>query len=193
MSIPFSALVKRSTLLKYGMLGMAAGVGLAIFGFASDQSMPERAALQKIEGEITQATQVTTKRRRGGESVRYELTVKGAAPEPVKLSIPQREISEAQVRAILPTRISAEYDGENDVYVLTSNGRSVLTYEGSVKSRQDGNRGLEIMGGGLFGLSSLVALAGFGWTRRKLKKEIAEWEAWQAAQQAQQGEPRPTA
>ncbi len=193
MSVSFRALVERSSLLKYGLLGMAAGVGLAVFGFASDQSMPERAALQKVEGEITKATQVTTKRKRGGESVRYELTVKGAAPEPVTLSIPQKEISEAQVRAILPTRIAAEYDGENDVYVLTSNGRSILTYEGSVKSRQDGNRGLEIMGGGVFGLSSLVALAGFGWTRRKLRKEIAEWEAWQAAQPAQPQDPRPTA
>jgi hypothetical protein len=177
MTIPFSVLVKRSTLLKYGLLGMAAGVGLAVWGFASDQSMPERAALQKIEGEITKATQITTKRRRSGESVRYELEVKGAAPEPIKLSIPQREISEAQVRAILPTRIVAEFDAENDVYVLTSNGRPVLTYENSVKNRQSTNRDLEIGGAALSGFSALVALVGFGWTRRKIGKEIAEWEA----------------
>jgi hypothetical protein len=191
MSIPFRVLVERSAMLKYGLLGVAAGIGLAIWGFASDQSMPERAALQSIEGQITKATQITTKRKRGGESIRYELEVKGAAPEPIKLSIPQKEISEAQVRAILPTRVKAEFDAENDVYVLTSNGRPILTYEGSVKSRQDGNRGLEIMGGALAGFSGLVAGIGFLWTRRKIGKEI---EAWQAQQQQQPPmAPTPTA
>jgi hypothetical protein len=191
MQIPFRALVARSALLKYGLLGVAAGVGLAIWGFASDQSMPERAALQKIEGQIVKATQVTTKRKRGGESVRYELEVKGAGPEPIKLSIPQKEISEMQVRAIMPTRVSAEFDAENDVYVLTSNGRPVLTYEGSVKSRQDGNRNLEIMGAALSGFSGLVAGIGFLWTRRKIGKEIAEWQAQQ--QQQPPMAPTPTA
>jgi hypothetical protein len=182
MNVPFSVLVRRSTLLKYGLLGVAAGVGLAIWGFASDQSMPERAALQKVEGEITKATQITTKRRRSGESVRYELVVKSAAPEPITLSIPQKEISEMQVRAILPTRIVAEYDAENDVYVLTSNGRPVLTYENSVKNRQNSNRDMEVIGGSLAGLSGVVALIGFGWTRRKIGKEIEAWEAQQAQQ-----------
>jgi hypothetical protein len=185
MNIPFQAIVQRSSMLKYGLLGIAAGIGLAIWGFASDQSMPERAALQKIEGEITKATQITTKRKRGGESVRYELVVKGAGPEPVSLTIPQKEISEAQVRAILPTRVAAEYDAENDVYVLTSNGRPVLTYENSVKSRQDGNRGLEIIGGLLSAAAALLAALGYWWTKRKITKEVAEWEAAQAAQQNQ--------
>jgi hypothetical protein len=179
MKIPFQVLVQRSVLLKYGLLGVAAGIGLAIWGFASDQSMPERAALQTIEGQITKATQITTKRKRGGESVRYELVVKGAAAEPITLSIPQKEISEAQVRSIMPTRIKAEFDAENDVYVLLSNGQPVLTYEGSVKSRQDGNRGLEIIGGVVSGLSGLLAGIGFMWTRRKIGKEVAEWEAQQ--------------
>jgi hypothetical protein len=191
MNIPFRAIVERSTLLKYGLLGVAAGVGLAIWGFASDQSMPERAALQKIEGQIVKATQVTTKRKRGGESVRYELEVKGAGPDPIKLAIPQKEISEAQVRAIMPTRVAAEFDAENDVYVLTSNGRPVLTYEGSVKSRQDGNRSLEVMGGVVSGLSGVVALIGFGWTRRKIGKEVAAWQAEQ--QQQPPMAPTPTA
>jgi hypothetical protein len=192
MSVPFQYLVQRSSLLKYGLIGIAGGIGLTIWGFASDQSMPERAALQKIEGEITKATQITTKRRRGGESVRYELIVKGAAPEPVSLTIPQKEISEAQVRSILPTRIAAEYDAENDVYVLTSNGRSILTYEGSVKSRNEGNKGLEMMGGGIAGLSGLVAAVGFLWTRRKVAKEMAEWEAQQATQPQNPQSAQPT-
>jgi hypothetical protein len=182
MNIPLQVLVKRSVLLKYGLLGVAAGIGLAIWGFASDQSMPERAALQTIEGQITKATQITTKRKRGGESVRYELVVKGAAPEPITLSIPQKEISEAQVRSIMPTRIKAEFDAENDVYVLSSNGQSVLTYDNSVKNRKDGNQTLEIMGGSLAGFSTLIAAIGFMWTRRKVRKEIADWEAQQTSQ-----------
>jgi hypothetical protein len=179
MNIPFNILVKRSSLLKYGLLGLAAGVGLTIWGFASDQSMPERAALQKVEGEITKATQITTRRKRGGESVRYEILVKGDAPEPIKLSIPQKEISEAQVRSILSAKVAAEFDAENDVYVLSANGRSIMTYENSVKVRQASNRDMEMMGMSLAGLSGVVALIGFGWTRRKLGKEIAEWEAQQ--------------
>jgi hypothetical protein len=182
MSVPFQVLVKRSSLLKYGLLGIVAGIGLAGFGLASDQSMPERAALQKIEGQITKATQVTTKRKRGGESVRYQLEVKGAAAEPITITIPQKDISEAQVRSLLPTRIAAEFDAENDVYVLTSNGRPVLTYENSVKSRQDGNKALEIMGALLSAFSAFIAAIGFWWTRRKVAKEVAAWEAEHAAQ-----------
>jgi hypothetical protein len=192
MNIPFQAIVQRSSMLKYGLLGIAAGIGLAIWGFASDQSMPERAALQKIEGQITKATQITTKRKRGGESVRYELVVQGSAAEPISLTIPQKEISEAQVRAILPTRVAAEFDAENDVYVLTSNGRPVLTYENSVKSRQDGNRGLEIMGGLLSAAAALLAALGYLLTKRKIGKEIAEWEMAQASQQNQAAPPATT-
>ncbi len=180
MPISFHMLVQRSALLKYGLLGIAAGIGLAIFGFASDQSMPERAALQKIEGEITKATQITTTRKRGGQSVRYELVIKGASPEPVTLSIPQKEISEAQVKSILPTKIVAEYDSENDVYVLTSNGRPVISYENAVKSRQDNNNSLEIIGAIISIVSAMLAGIAFWWTRRKLRNEIAEWEAHQA-------------
>jgi hypothetical protein len=193
MSIPFQVLVKRSTLLKYGLLGMAAGVGLAVWGFASDQSMPERAALQKVEGQITKATQITTKRKRGGESVRYQLEVKGAAPEPITITIPQKDISETQVRSLLPTRIVAEFDAENDVYVLTSNGRPVLTYENSVKSRQEGNKGLEVMGALLSAFSAFVAAIGFWWTKRKVNKEIAAWEAEQATHTQHSQHTPPTA
>jgi hypothetical protein len=193
MPISFQMLVQRSAMLKYGLLGIAAGIGLAIFGFASDQSMPERAALQKIEGEITKATQVTTTRKRGGQSVRYDLVIKGAAPEPVTLSIPQKEISEAQVKSILPTRIVAEYDSENDVYVLTSNGRTVISYENAVKSRQDNNNSLEIIGAIISVLSAMLAGIAFWWTRRKLRKEIAEWEAYQAQQPQVMHSTQPTA
>jgi hypothetical protein len=193
MPISFQMLVQRSAMLKYGLLGIAAGIGLAIFGFASDQSMPERAALQKIEGEITKATQITTTRKRGGQSVRYELVIKGASPEPVTLSIPQKEISEAQVKSILPTKIAAEYDSENDVYVLTSNGRPVISYENAVKSRQDNNNSLEIIGAIISVLSAMLAGIAFWWTRRKLRKEIAEWEAYQAQQPQVMHSTQPTA
>jgi hypothetical protein len=193
MPISFQMLVQRSALLKYGLLGIAAGIGLAIFGFASDQSMPERAALQKIEGEITKATQITTTRKRGGQSVRYELVIKGTSPEPITLSIPQKEISEAQVKSILPTKIAAEYDSENDVYVLTSNGRTVISYENAVKSRQDNNNSLEIIGAIISVLSAMLAGIAFWWTRRKLRKEIAEWEAYQAQQPQVTHTTQPTA
>jgi hypothetical protein len=191
MSIPFRALLQRSSMLKYGLIGLAGGIGLAIFGFASDQSMPERAALQKIEGEMTAAKKVTTTRRRGGTSVRYELEVKGPNGAPVMLTIPEREISEMQVRSLFRARLVAEFDSESDVYALSANGRPVITYENAVKSRKDGNRFLEGLGGAIAALSALLACLGYWLGRRKLTREIAAWEAQQLIQQA--GEPAPAA
>ncbi|MGL4239865.1 MAG: hypothetical protein ACRCTI_02005 [Beijerinckiaceae bacterium] len=182
MSIPFQALVKRSTLLKYGLLGVAAGIGVTIFGFASDQSMPERAALQKVEGEMTGAKKITTTRKRGGSSVKYELEIKAANGAPIMLTIPEREITETQVRSLFRTKLIAEYDGESDVYAIASNGRPVITYENSVKNRKDGNRFLEGLGAAIASLSALFAGLGYWWTRRKMLKEYAAWEAQQAQQ-----------
>jgi hypothetical protein len=192
MSIPFQALVKRSSMLKYGLLGILAGIGVAIFGFVSDQSMPERAALQKIEGEMTAAKKVTTTRRRGGTSVKYEMEIKGANGTPVTLTIPEREITETQVRSLFRTKLIAEYDSESDVYALSANGRPVITYENAVKSRKDGNRFLEGLGAAIVALGALLAGIGYWWTKRKLAKEIAEWEAQQRMQQATQPPPLPT-
>jgi hypothetical protein len=181
MSIPFQVLVKHSAMLKYGLLGVIGGLGLTIFGLVSDNSMPERSALQKIEGEITEATKITTKGRRSGTSVKYKLAVTGAGGTTATLTIPEGEITEFQVRSIMPTRIAAEYDSESDVYVLSSNGKPVFTYEQAVAKRHDNNRFLE--GAGLLGalLAGLIAGIGYLWTKRKLTRQIAEYEAAQGA------------
>jgi uncharacterized protein YneF (UPF0154 family) len=186
MKIPFKVLFQRSTLLKYGTLGCLAGVGMIAFGLYSDNTMPARANLQKVEGRITEAVEKTRKGRRSGTTVTYELTIAGSGGQPVKLTIPQREISRSQVEAIMPTAVSAEFDAENDVYVLTSNGRPVITYEKAVESRQSTNRFLEGMGAILFAVAGLLAGLGYWLAKRKITKEIAEWEAANAQQQQMQ-------
>lgn len=180
MSIPFQTLVRQSAMLKYALLGVLAGIGLVIFGFVSDNSMPEQASLQTIEGNVTRATKVTTQRRRGGTSVRYELTVQPASGEPVKLSIPEAEISEMQVRGIVDERITARYNAENDVYMLNAGSRALITYENTVRIRHEANRTLEIVGALVLALSGAVAGIAAWWTRRRLMKQLAAWQAEQA-------------
>jgi hypothetical protein len=185
MKIPFKALVQRSVMLKYGLLGALGGVGLIAFGLYSDNTIPARANLQKIDGRITEAVEKTRKGRRSGTTVTYELTISPQGGPPVKLTIPQREISRSQVEAIIPTPVSAEFDAENDVYVLTSNGRPVISYEKAVASRHSSNNFLEGLGASLLAGAGLMGALGYWLAKRKITKEIAEWEAANAQQPQQ--------
>ena len=180
----FPNLVKLSALLKYGLLGLLIGAGLSAYALIADNTMPERSALQTIEGTVTGASRVSVKRRRGGESIHYELKVATKDNPELKLKIPQAAMAELGIRRIIGQLTQFETDDGSDVFVVRSQGQALLSYEQSVKTRHASNSSLLSVGLALAGFAALIALLGYGLARRKARKLIAEWEAGQPPQQA---------
>lgn len=161
------SLVRYSKMVQYGMLAVLAGIGMAGYGLL--HQLPAEADLQTVSGVVEKATRVTTKRRRGGESVSYKLEIKGDKGEQLELTIPAAEISEIQVRTVLNAKaMSAKYDGESDVYVLTADGKPVITYAATRARRASTDASLAEFGGIAAGAGVVLALIGFLWNRRKL-------------------------
>ncbi len=52
-----------------------------------------------------------------------------------KLRIPSIEIAESDVRSLISRPVKAEFDSEQDVFVLASGGREVLTFSNSLERR----------------------------------------------------------
>lgn len=166
---------KESTLVK--LMALAFLVGLGFIAYGQFSGLPSRANLQKVEGVVSEASKVTKKRRRSGTTtVTYELTVKPDKPgfADLKLTIPAVETSETDIRSIISRQIQAEYDSESDVYVLTSGGRQILTYEATIERRKLGLRQYHVDGIAILIGSSVLLLIGAGWTFFKLRRRSAE-------------------
>lgn len=161
-------LIKMSKLALWGLLAIVGGIGA--FGYAKLHALPEEAQLQVVDGRIEKATKVTTRRRRSGESVSYEMVVKkvGDGTE-IKLSMPAAEISEAQVRTVLNAqRMQAKFDAENDVYVLVADGRPLITYAATRARRISSDKTMADIGAGVGAGGLLLLLVGWLWNRRRL-------------------------
>jgi hypothetical protein len=155
-------LFKPLGLIILGILIMGAGVFVTSMGHAG---VPDRAALTEISGVLERATKVTRKRR-GTTSVSYELSIRATSAE-VKLTLPEREISEEMVRSLLGGPIVALYSGEKDVWELTSGNTKIIDYQVTRQSRVETQAfeaavGPYVGGGGL-----LVSLAGVFWLFRR--------------------------
>ena len=161
-----AALIRHSRLVKYGLLGIVAGIGMTGYGLL--HQLPAEADLQSVTGAVEKATKVTTKRRRGGESINYKLEVKGEKGETLELTLPAAEITEPQVLAVLNAKtMSAKFDAESDVYVLSANGRQIIDYATTRKRRESSDAFLAQAGGAAAGGGVLLGLIGFLWNRKK--------------------------
>ena len=154
---------KPSGLITLGILIMGLGVLVTSMGHAG---VPERAALTEVSGVLEGASKVTRKRR-GRTSVSYELPITAAGGEVVKLTLPEREISEDTVRSLLSRPIVALYSGENDVWELTSGDTKIIDYQVTRQRRVETQEfeaavGPYVGGGGL-----LVSLVGVFWLFRR--------------------------
>ncbi len=161
-------LIKISRLALWGLLAIVGGIGA--FGYGKLHEIPAEAQLQVVDGRVEKATKVTTKRRRGGESVRYEMVVRkvGDGSE-ITLSLPAAEISEMQVRTLLSAqRMQAKYDAENDVYVLVADERPIITYETTRARRISSDKTTADIGAAAGAGGLLLLLVGWLWNRRKL-------------------------
>lgn len=161
-------LIKMSRLALWGLLALVGGSGA--FGYSKLHAIPEEAELQVVDGRIEKATKVTTRRRRGGESVSYEMVVKkvGDGTE-IKLSMPAAEITEAQVRTVLNAqRMQARFDAENDVYVLVADGRPLITYATTRARRIASDKTMADIGAAVGAGGLLLVMIGWLWNRRRL-------------------------
>jgi hypothetical protein len=166
---------KESSLVKLMVLAFILGLGFIAYGQFS--GLPSRANLQKIDGVVSEASKVTKKRRRSGTTtVTYELTVRPdkAGMADLKLTIPAVETSETDIRSIISRPIQAEYDSESDVYVLTSGGKQLLTYDATIERRKLGLRQYHVDGIAILTGSSVLLLVAAGWTFFKLRRRGAD-------------------
>lgn len=160
-------LVRTSRLALYGLIAIAAGI--AVSGYGLLHQLPKEAELQTVEGRVEKATKVTTRRRRGGESVSYKLEIKDQKGNDLTLTLPSAEITQAQVITVLNARrMVAKFDAENDVYVLSADGRQMIDYITTLKRRQSSDAFL-VTGGMYAGLAGLLVMfVGWFWNRRHL-------------------------
>lgn len=166
---------------RIGLLLILAGAGLFVYGKASE--LPARSALQTVEGIVTEAKQITrTSRRRGqsasvtGVDFQFTVTPAGGAPA-ITLTMPSDEISRDQVVSIINRAVKAEFDGDRDVYVLTSGGRTLVAYDTAVRKRAGALAQWAERGTIAFGLGLPLLLLGWPLGARKLRKRAVAAQA----------------
>jgi hypothetical protein len=110
------------------------GILLMVFAWASFQvsqeALPGRAALSQAAGVLDRATKVTQGRSRG---VSYDLEIRSANGFVVKLKVPERDITEEQVKSLLGRSVIALFSGaawdSMEVWELGAGGTAVIQYE----------------------------------------------------------------
>lgn len=174
-------IVRNSYLVMFSALGILIGAGMVVYGTIS--APPTRESLQVVEGTITEASRVTRKKRRSGATTSYyEMTLKPkAGSADLKLRVPTIEMAETDVRSLLGRPVKAEFDSEQDVYVLSSGNREVLTYTNSLERRNLNFRQYHVDGIALMLGSGFFMVIGLLLGYRRHRKEVAAGNA--AAQQ----------
>jgi hypothetical protein len=148
-----------------GIIIMGVGVIAIWLGHAG---VPDRAALTEVTGVLESATKVTRRR-----SSRYDLSVRSARGEVVRLTLPEREISEDTVRSLLSRPIVALYNNREtdrkDLWELASGNTTIISYQ-MTRQRHVELQAFEtavgpyVGGGGL-----LVSLLGVFWLVRRIR------------------------
>lgn len=166
-------IASNSIIVWLAALGLAVGIGMV--GYSVISAPPARDALQTVEGTISGASRVTrTSKRTRTTTSYYEMTLKPAAgAAEFKLRVPTIEMAESDVRALIGRPVKAEFDSEQDVYVLSHAGREVLTYANSLERRNLNFRQYYVDGIALMIAGAVLAVIGFFFGFRKLRKEAA--------------------
>lgn len=166
-------IARSSWLVRLAAAGLVIGAGM--IGYSVLSGPPARESLQTVEGTVTEASRTTRKSRRSGAITSYyEMTLKPAdGGADLKLRVPSIEMAETDVRSIITRRVKAEFDSEQDVYVLSSGNREVLTYKNSLERRNLNFRQYYVDGIATMIGSALALLIGLFLGFRKLRKDAA--------------------
>lgn len=167
--------IARNSLVVWGA-ALCLAVGIGMIGYSAISSPPTRDSLQTAEGMISGASRVTrTSKRTRTTTSYYEMTLKlGTGTSDIKLRVPTIEIAESEVRALIGRVVKAEFDSEQDVYVLSQGGRELLTYTNSLVRRNLNLRQYHVDGIALVIAGIVLGVVGFFFGLRKLRKEAAD-------------------
>jgi hypothetical protein len=155
-------------------------LGILIVGFAwvsitlSQQELPQRAALSQAAGVLDRATKITRGRT---HSVSYDIEIKSADGFAVKLTVPERDITEEQVRSLLGRPVVALFGGTTrdakDVWELSAGGRTIVPYE-QTRQRRIELQAFEAASAPYLGGGGLaVLLTGVLWMLRRRRTAAA--------------------
>ena len=159
---------------RIGLLGIVLG-GILI-AYSAAFGLPSRSSLTIVDGTVAEATRITRTATRRGQGARvtgvdFVLSIaKPGGGEPIRLSIPSDEITQDQVIALIGKPVKAEYDGERDVYALSSQGKEVISYDTAWKKRADAIQVWAERGKFFLGLAVPLALIGWPLGARKRRK-----------------------
>jgi hypothetical protein len=166
-------IARNSWLVMLSALGILAGAGMVAYSAISGP--PSRDSLQVVEGVVSEASRVTRKNRRTGNTTSYyEMNLKPAGgSSDLKLRVPTIEMAETDVRSLIGRPVKAEFDSEHDVYVLGTGNREVLTYKNSLERRNLNFRQYYVDGIALMIASAVGLLIGLLLAYRKLRQQSA--------------------
>jgi hypothetical protein len=146
----------------------------------SRMEVPERAALSQIAGVLDSATKVTRGRT---HRVSYDLEIKRAnGSGVVKLTLPESQIGEVQVKKLLGQPVVALFAGtqymesdemSKDVWELSSGGTTIIPYEQTRRQRVEFDAFLAAAAPYLGGGGLVVSLAGILWLFRRRRIAVA--------------------
>ncbi|KAF0136563.1 MAG: hypothetical protein FD152_975 [Xanthobacteraceae bacterium] len=165
-------IARNSWIVMLAALAVVVGLGMVVYG--SVWGPPARSSLQVVEGTIGEASRVTRRSRRSGTTTSYyEMTLRTRSGAPdIKLRVPAIEIAESDVRSLIGRQVRAEFDSEQDVYVLSSGSREVLTYASSLERRNLNLRQYHVDGMALTGAGTLAMAVGLLLGYRKRRREM---------------------
>ena len=166
----------------YAWLALLAGPGLIGLSLYSswkadgDHAYAARESLQSVSGTVTEASEVTVKRKRRATKQYYEITVKpdGTGAEARKLRIDHSTPQEL-VSNLIGEKVTALVDSSDSdlVYDVAVDGASVLTYEATRQRLQAeaASSAQSFSGAGMWVFAVLLALIGAAgvWCNRKLR------------------------
>jgi hypothetical protein len=166
----------------YAWLVLLAGpglIGLSVYSSwkaDGDHAYAAKESLQSVSGKVTQASEVTVKRKRRATKHYYELTVQpeSAGAEARKLRI-DYSVPQDLVANLIDEKITALVDhSESDlIYEVSVGGTTVLSYEATRQRMQAeaASSAQSFSGAGMWILAIVLTLVGAAgvWSNRKLR------------------------
>lgn len=166
----------------YAWLILLAGPGLAGLAIWSqwkadgDHAFTAREQLQTVAGTVTEASEVTVKRKRRSTKQYYEISVKPEAGGEVRKLRIAHSTPKGIVEDIIEEKVTVLYDSDDSdiVYEVVTEGKPVIRYDDTRQRMQTeaASTAQSFSGAGIWVLAVVLTLLGAGgvWSNRRLRR-----------------------